>query len=345
MRIPSHDLQGRLQRQLLPAYLISGDEPLQVAEAADAVRHHARDQGYASREILEVDARFDWERLAAEANSLSLFAERRILDLRIPSGKPGNQGAKALSAYCERPPEDSLLLLTLPKLDKGQLGSRWFKALDRLGGVIQIWPIEGQRLPPWIEQRMRRAGLTPAPGVVAMLAERVEGNLLAANQEIEKLLLANGPGVITPELLAGSVADSARFDVFALVDSALAGKVARALRILDGLRGEGTAAAVVLWALARELRTLCSLAAETTRGRTAQQAVGARREIWDKRKPLVSAGLQRLDLEQWHSLLRLCCTTDRAIKGQERSDPWLLLQQITARMAGAPAMAPPHGNP
>lgn len=343
MRIRIPELTASLKQRLAPIYLLSGDEPLQMQEAADAIRRAARDRGYSEREVLEADNRFDWGRLAAEANSLSLFAQQRIIDLRIPSGKPGTEGGKALAGYAAAPPDDTLLLITLPKLEKGQANSKWFRSLEKSGVVLQIWPIEGGQLQPWIEQRMRRAGLEPAPGVVPMLAERIEGNLLAAVQEIDKLLLLNGPGTLTPDQLAGAVADSARYDVFGLVDSALEGKVARCLRMLNGLEAEGTAAPVVLWALAREVRSLTSLAGEVARGTPVARAIGARRDIWDKRKPLVTRGLQRLDLPRWRTLLQLCARADRAIKGQDPADPWLLMQQIVTRMAGAPALGEPQG--
>jgi len=338
MRVRIHELESSLKKRLAPLYLLSGDEPLQLKETADLIRRVARDRGYSEREVLEADHHFDWNRLAAEAGNLSLFARQRIIDLRIPSGKPGTEGGKALSAYAAAPPDDTLLLITLPKLERGQANSQWVKNLDQAGVVLQIWPVAGERLQPWIEQRMRDAGLTPGPGVAPMLAERIEGNLLAAVQEIDKLLLLNGPGTITPEQLAAAVSDSARFDVFGLVDSALEGRIARCLRMLNGLKAEGTAAPVVLWALAREVRSLTSLAGEVNRGTPAARAIATRREIWDKRKPLVNRGLQRLDLPQWRRLLQLCGRADRAIKGQDPADPWLLMQQIVTRMAGAPVL-------
>ncbi len=227
-----------------------------------------------------------------------------------------------------------MLLITLPKLDRSQSNSKWFKSIEKIGVVVQIWPIEGERLPPWIEQRMRKVGLIPAPDVLPMLAERIEGNLLAAAQEIDKLLLLHGPGIITPEQLAESVSDSARYDVFGLVDTALSGKTAHALRMLNGLKAEGTAPAIVLWALTRETRLLCSLAAEVERGSSPRQAVAGRREVWDKRKPLVSRGLERTKPAQWRKLLLLCGDTDRAIKGRSKDDPWRLMETITSRMAG-----------
>lgn len=335
MRIRPHELERRLKGVLAPIYVISGDEPLQVSETADAIRQAARTQGYTERDILEATARFSWSELTAEADNLSLFAEKRIIDLRIPNGKPGKEGGAVLAGYAQRIPEDTLLLITLPKLERTQLNSKWVKALEGKGALIQIWPVEGDRLPPWIEQRMRRAGLTPGPDVVPILADHIEGNLLAASQEIQKLLLLHGPSLITVERLNSAVSDSARFDVFALVDSALNGDTTRCTRILRGLKAEGTAAPVILWALTREIRLLHSLAMETSRGKSVQQAISANRGVWDKRKTLVGKGLQRLSLNQWRQLLSQCGKTDRAIKGQSSDSPWLLLEQITNRISGA----------
>jgi DNA polymerase-3 subunit delta len=338
VRIRFPDLNRQLQKGLAPLYLVTGDEPLQLGEATDAIREAARANGYDSRDVIDADRNFNWDELAAEANSLSLFAEQRILDLRIPSGKPGASGGKALVEYVERPAADTLLLITMPKLERSQTTSKWFKAIDKAGAVIQVWPLSEAQLPPWIEQRMRERGLIPRPGVTALLAERIEGNLLAAAQEIDKLLLLQGPGGVSTEQLLAAVSDSARYDVFDLVDSALAGKTARSLRILNGLQGEGTPAPVVLWALSREIRMLAELAHEVAKGCPPQRAVGQRREIWEKRKPLVGKALQRLTPSKWRRLLLLCGYADRAVKGREKGDPWLLFQDIATRMAGTPVI-------
>ncbi|MEJ2394167.1 MAG: DNA polymerase III subunit delta [Candidatus Thiodiazotropha sp.] len=325
-------LATHLQRELASIYLISGDEPLQMQEAADEVRAAARSQGFTEREVIDQLAGFDWSALNAAAENLSLFGDRRLLELRLNSPKVGTEGAKALTAYAERPPEDTLLLITLPKLERAQSNSKWLKCLEQSGVVVQIWPVEGNRLPPWIEQRLRRAGLVPEPGVVEMLADRVEGNLLAASQEIEKLLLLHGPGVISQERLLESVADSARFDVFGLVDTLLAGEAAKGLRMLQGLRAEGIAAPVVLWAISREIRALAQMAHEVEQGRHADQVMGTHR-VWDKRKPLVRRGLQRRPA-LWRQLLSICARADRAIKGLESVDPWLLFEELVLGMAG-----------
>ncbi len=331
MRLRNDQLAVSLKKSLAPVYFLTGDEPLQMGEAADLVRTSARAQGYTEREVLDHSPNFDWNALSGAADSLSLFGEQRILDLRLSSAKVGAEGAKALTAYAANPPQDTLLLITAPKLERSQQNSKWVKSLDQTGVLVQIWPVEGARLLPWIEQRLRGVGLIPESGVVEMLAERIEGNLLAASQEIEKLLLLQGPGVISAEQLA-AVADSARFDVFGLVDTLLKGDTARGLRMLDGLKGEGVATPVVLWALSREIRQLAVMSHEIEQGGSAERVLGAYR-IWEKRKPLVRQGLKQ-QAAHWRRLLILCAKVDRTIKGMGDGDPWLLLQDIAVGISG-----------
>lgn len=334
MRLRPEQLDQHLAKGLAPLYLVSGDEPLQVNEACDAIRAAARAAGHDNREVMEAGAGFDWSALAAEADAFSLFAEKKIIDLRIPNGKPGREGGKALAQYCERPAEDTLLLITLPKLDRQQQNAKWFKALEQLGVIVQVWPIEVQRLPQWIEQRMRRAGLVPDREAVQMLADRVEGNLLAAHQEIEKLLLLHGGGPINAGQLAAAAADSARYDVFELVDSALRGETARCLRILGGLQGEGVAPPVVLWALHREIAQITGISADAAKGLSLDHAM-TRARVWEKRKPLVRNAVQRLKTPAWLALLGDCQAADAAAKGADPRDPWLLLEQISVKLAAA----------
>ena len=333
MRLRNDQLTAQLKRALAPVYLLSGDEPLQMREAADEIRRAARQQGFSEREVLDQSSGFDWSALNVAAESLSLFGDRRLWELRLSSAKVGAEGGKALTAYCERPAEDTVLLVTLPKLDKAQTNSKWLKAVDRIGAVIQVWPVEGGRLVPWIEQRLRKAGLVPEPGVVEMLADRVEGNLLAASQEIEKLLLLQGEGVVTQGQLAQAVADSARFDVFGLLDTLLAGDAAKGLRMLTALQAEGVASAVVLWALSREIRALAEMAYELEQGRNIIQVMTAFR-VWEKRKPLVKKALASSGTAHWRNLLTRCADTDQAIKGLSRSDPWLLLRNLAQGVSG-----------
>jgi DNA polymerase-3 subunit delta len=333
VRVYPDKLSAHLAGPLAAAYLVSGDEPLQTGAACDAIRQAARAAGHASREVLEAGSGFDWQQLLAEAAAFSLFAEKKIIDLRIPNGKPGAEGSKALVAYCQDPPPDTLLLLTLPKIDRQQQNSKWFKALDGLGVVIQVWPIDAQRLPGWIEQRLRQAGIEPSRDAVRMLAERVEGNLLAARQEIEKLALLHGEGPLDAAQLTAAVSDSARYDVFELVDSALRGEAARCVHILEGVRAEGVAPAVVLWALHREARSLAQISADVAKGLSVDHAI-SRAKVFSKRTGLVRNGVRRLRTTQWLDLLDLCHQTDATIKGLGSQQPWLLLEDIALRMSG-----------
>ena len=337
MRLRCEDLESRAVDSLLPIYLISGEEPLQMGEAADVVRRLARQNGYGERVVLEQGPGFDWQSLANEADSLSLFSERRILELRLSSAKVGTEGSQALCRYAERPPEDTLLLITCPKLDRSQQGSKWVKALERAGVLVQVWPIEGRQLAIWIDRRLRSRGLIPGSEVVAMLASRVEGNLLAAAQEIDKLVLLKGRGSLDLECLLEAVADSARFDVYGLVDACLQGNAGRAARMLAGLQGEGVPEAVVLWAMAREIRVMARIAFEVDQGRSPGEAM-AGQGVWDKRKPLLQQALKRLAAADWWSLLQACARIDRVIKGREPGAPWHQLQQLTARMAAVPVL-------
>jgi DNA polymerase-3 subunit delta len=245
----------------------------------------------------------------------------------------------AIAAYAERPPDDAVLLLLMPKLERDQARSTWYKAVDQAGAIVQIWPVDTNQLAGWVAQRMRQRGLAPAPGVAEMLAERAEGNLLACVQEIEKLLLLEGTGPIGIEQLAGAVADSARFDVYALVDAALGGASARSLRMLHGLRAEGTAETLVLWAIAREVRLLAQLGAALDRGERLDRLLQAHR-VWDKRRPLVTQALRRGTTPRWRQALALCADCDRAIKGQSGADSWQILEDLALIVAGQPAPPP-----
>jgi DNA polymerase-3 subunit delta len=332
LRLRNDQLSGQLQRGLAPIYLISGDEPLQMREAADEIRLAARQQGYTERDVLDSAVGFDWADLNVAAESLSLFGDQRLLELRLSSAKVGTEGGKALTAYAERPAEGTVLLITMPKLERAQSNSKWVKSLDSAGVVVQIWPVEGARLPPWVEQRLRRAGLVPEAGVVQMLCDRVEGNLLAASQEIEKLLLLHGPGVISVEQLTESVADSARFDVFGLVDTLLRNEAAKGNRMLKGLKAEGIAAPVVLWALSREIRSLAGMSFEVEKGKNPDQVMAGHR-VWEKRKPILRRGLKRPP-KHWRELLKRCGEIDRSIKGLSSEDSWLQLESLAMAMSG-----------
>lgn len=333
MRIQFQQLATNLKRTLSPAYLIFGDEPLQLGEAAAAVRGAARAQGFEERELLEYESGFDWGRLTVAAEALSLFSSRKLIELRLNSARIGREGSEAVRAYCQKPFEDNLLLVLAPGLERKEIQTKWVQDLDRIGVLLQVRQIEGPRLVAWIEQRLRERGLLPEPGVADLLAERVEGNLLAAAQEVEKLLLLYGAGELNCARLASAISDSARYDLFDLTDAALNGDRTRVHRILDTLAAEGTAPALVLWALARELRMLAAVSHAARRGRTT--AAFRAHNVWESRQTRVLSALKRLPTEHLQDLVVRCESADRTIKGLEIGDPWQALTTIADDLASA----------
>jgi len=343
MRIKPEQLSAALQKGLMPVYFITGDEPLQLGEMADAVRQAARKAGFENREIISAETGFEWNQLALLADSLSIFADKKIIDLRLPSGTPGTDGAKALIAYCDRLPEDTLLLITAGKLASGASKSRWLEALDKVGIVIQVWPLEGQDLIRWLQQRMQQRGLNAETDGLRILASRIEGNLLAAAQEIEKLYVLYGIGTLSNQQIFDVVADSSRYDVFKLMDSVLSSNVNRIFKVLSGLRSEGIAAPIVLWALTREARVLIKIKLALSQEQN-REVVFKNNQIWDKRKQLVSNALNRLSDHNLNSMLLLSAKADRQIKGQQKGDAWGTLLAICLMFASIQNSNPPH-NP
>lgn len=335
MRIGIQQLHQQLERELAPVYLLSGDEPLQMMEAADAIRKHARAQGYTEREVFTVEKGFDWESLTAASDSLSLFAERRILDMRLPSGKPGRDGSQALRTYAERPPEDTILLIQSGKLDRDQLKSSWVKALEKLGVLVQVWPLDLSQTQSWIKQRMQSKGLQPTDDAVTFLAERIEGNLLAAAQEVDKLALLHDAGPMDADTVLASVADQARYSVFDLVDAMLEGDGRRCVRMLEGLRSEGVEPILILWGITREIRALSDMAHQAERGQPIERVMeGAR--VWKQRKPQVRKALNRLNAVAWLELLHRCAELDRSLKGVGEGRIWDELLQLSLDACGVP---------
>ncbi|MDH5323894.1 MAG: DNA polymerase III subunit delta [Gammaproteobacteria bacterium] len=338
MNINFNNLAASLKSSILPVYLISGDEPLQMGEACDAIRTHLRANDYIEREVMHVDKNFDWNRLSAASCELSLFATRRIIELRMPGGKPGDKGSKALVEYAQRPAEDTVLLLVSGKLDKAQQKSKWFTALDNIGACVSVWPVEVGQLPGWLQRRLQSKGLKVTPEALEMLAERAEGNLLAAAQEVEKIALLCESGTVDADAVVYCVTDSARYDIYALVDVALEGKVQRVVRMLSGLRAEGTEAILVLWALSREIRSLLPMAQALQAGQRLDTVMRQGR-VWAKRTAIVSKALQRHRVEPLQHLLQWAARIDRMIKGVEAGNVWDELLQLSVMLAGARVMS------
>ncbi|HAV87472.1 MAG TPA: DNA polymerase III subunit delta [Pseudomonas sp.] len=337
MKLSPAQLAKHLQGSLAPVYVVCGDEHLLCQEACDAIRQATRGQGFSERQVFNVETGFDWGQLIEAGASLSLFAEKRLIELRIPNGKPGDKGAAALLDYLARPAEDTVLLISLPKLDGSTQKTKWAKALIDGKDVqfVQIWPVDAAQLPQWIRQRLAQAGLAADQEAVEMIAARVEGNLLAAAQEIEKLKLLAEGGQINAETVQAAVADSARYDVFGLIDACLHGHASHALHMVEGLRGEGIEPPVILWALARELRLLAGIAQQYAQGLPLEKAFAqARPPVWDKRRPLVSKALQRHSAQRWNQLLMDAQRIDAQIKGQAEGNPWTGLADLCLQLAG-----------
>lgn len=332
MKVYPENLSDQLQRRLAPIYLLSGDEPLQLMEASDAVRDAAKAAGYTNRELFYVDASFAWSLLQEACDSFSLFGERRILDLRLPA-KPDKAGAAALLRYAERPPDDAILIASLPKITATDQKARWFQAAEKLGVFVQVWPLEGEKLLRWLDRRLNSRGLLADQSGLRLLAARIEGNLLAAAQEIEKLHILYGHGRLTDEQILKAVADSARYDVFGLAEEVLRGQAGRAYRVLMGLKAEGVAAPVALWALTRELRLVNTLKSEIAAGGAPESLFG-KYKLWDKRKAAMELALKRLSREAIHRALLLSARADRVIKGQEKGDEWDALLGVCMSLMG-----------
>ncbi len=321
-------LPAALARGLAGIYLVSGDEPLLAGEAADAIRSAARAAGFADRQVFDVDRFFDWDELRTASQSMSLFAERRILEIRMPSGKP-DKGAAQLADLAASPPPDILLLIVTGKLDKKSADAAWVQAVSRHGVWVPVWPVGADELPGWLRVRAKLAGFELDAAAAQLIADRVEGNLLAAKQELEKLKLLAAGARIGVDLVLTSVADNARYDVFQLAAAAAAGDAARALHILDGLEGEGREPTLILWALARELRGLWQ-AQERRRLRQPERSGS-----WGQASPPSTQALARLAELPLVSLFAQAARADRIIKGIAAGDPWTALAGLTATLAGA----------
>ena len=321
MRLKFNQLDLHLKNALAPIYLITGDEPLQLNEASDAIRYRAKQQSFENREIFSVDAGFEWHELTFSAQSLSLFADKKLIDLRISSTKIGVEGSKTLIHYCQHLPDETLLLITIPKLTVSTLKSKWCQAIDKQGAIIQIWTLSGQDLLQWLQQRSQKRGLNINDSALTVLASRIEGNLLAASQEIEKLYVLYGHEPISKTMIEQIVADNSRFDVYQLVDCLLTGKIKRFTHILNHLKEEGIAPSIIIWALAREVRLLIQIKSALEKG-TQKEQVFQQHHVWDKRKQLINQAMTRINPQQLQHALFLNAHADQQVKGQQQGDCW-----------------------
>lgn len=337
MILKAEQLNRHLQQALKPMYWASGDETLLVQECCDQIRQAAREQSFSERETWFVDGNFDWQTFRQSGSSLSLFAERKIIELRFRSAKFDDGAKAALTEYLADPNPDTLLLISSPRLESSTPKTKWFQRIESAGVLVQIWPVDTARLPAWLTQRLKQKGLTADPDAIRLLCDRVEGNLLAANQEVEKLAVlkqvAGGEGHIDVQSVASSVADSARYTIFQVIDHALAGNTAKALRSLQGLRNEGEEPLMMVAMLARELRSLLRMAQGMEQGQR-PASVMQRERVWQTRQRAVGTALARLDRQHIEAMIMQLRETDLAVKGMSVTPPWLLLEQLLLQLAG-----------
>ena len=331
MNVRPDQLSSVVGSTVYPVYMVSGDEPLQQMEALDLIRSFLRAENFTEREVLDVDAQFDWQNLMDEAASMSLFASRRIVELRLPSAKPGRQGSQVLKDYLTQPPEDTVLLLNAGKIDGSAKKSAWFKAIEQKGLVVQCWPVPVEKLSSWLKQRFIKRGMDADNEVLAYISQHVEGNLLAADQEIEKLSLLLGPGKVTYADVAQAVTSQSRYSVFELVDVLLSGNTKRVIKIIAGLKAEGIVPVVVNWALAKDVRLLSQVMQDASSADYNLKRSG----VWQSRITLFKSCMSRHTLRTLQLMLKRCSYIDAASKGVVDANVWDEIEMLCVRLAGS----------
>jgi len=333
MKLYPDKLDAHLAKQTAPVYLLHGEEPWQLMQLGDELRQHARSTGFDERQVLIANEEADWSLFREAADSMSLFAEKRIIELRLPTGKPGRTGSEVLKQYCANPADDVLLIITSAKLDRGGSSSAWFKAIDKVGVTIAVWPIEPAKLVHWLGDRLGSHGLTASPDALALITERVEGNMLAAAQEVERLALLHPAGELGADDVLAAVSDSARYSIGNLVQAALAGQSARAVRIVRGLRDEAVAPVLILWSLSQEIRS-GTRAAEACEQGVAVDAALKGAGVWPSRAGPLKKAMTRHNATSWLNMLAASSRLDRLIKGQATGDIWDTFESLCIHLAG-----------
>ena len=327
-------LDAHLSRELRPLYVIHGDEPLLALEAADAIRARARATGFSERVVLTAERGFHWGELGASGASLSLFGDKKLIELRLASGKPGADGAEAIEAFCGNLPPDALTVVTLPRVEKAGRASSWFKALERQGILVNVYPVERSRLPEWIAARLARQKQRTSAETLQFFTDCVEGNLLAAHQEIQKLALLLPAGELEFDAVRQAVMNVARYDALKLTEAMLSGERPRLARMLEGLRGEGEAAPRVLWILAEEIRAICRVQNGIAAGRPLFDLLREARVWGDARQSLVGRAAKKFPRAALLAALEHAAKVDRVVKGIVKGDAWDELLQLGLRFAG-----------
>ena len=334
MRLRPDQLDTHLKRSnTMPIYFVSGDEPLQKLECIDLIRNHYCKQGYDERLVFDVGKSFDWNAIGEASSNLSLFSSRKIIELRMGAPKPGREGGSFLQEYTEKENDDVLLIISSDKMNKSTQNNKWVKSIDKVGVMIQVWPIGPAQLPGWIQGRIQKKQKKITQDAARLIAERVEGNLLAAQQEIEKLVLLIEKDLIDIEDVIGAVADSSRYNVFDMVESAFLGNIDRTLLMLNGLKNEGTEPLALFGALMWEYRRLCSIAYEYEAGTQLENIFKSYR-IWDQKKRSITAVLKRHSSKSLDQLLNYCATIDKTLKSDQRDRAWDQFNVLLLAIAG-----------
>ena len=343
MRVSTDELAARLSsnQSSLPALLLlNGNEALLIEEALDQARQVLKTLGFSERIKYQAEAGFDWNQITGAGQAMSLFAERRIIELRVPKSL-GTAGTKALSDYCEQPTSDDILIVQMPALDKRQRNAKWFKMVESTGWVVDGPEISAQQFPMWLKKRLQSRSLRVENGVIELMSAQLEGNVLAAAQEVDKLQVLAPDGAVTMKLVNDSLADQAQFDVYALADACLAGDLSRVMRIKQRLQSEGVEPVIVVWALVRDIRLLCALTAGIASGQQRAMLFKQHR-VWRNRETIVNAALQRLNTEQCYELLERAAHLDQSVKGQRYSDvgsTWFQIETLCASLCGIAEIA------
>ena len=327
MKINPVNLPSELKKKLLRCYLVSGDEHLLVQESLDILKRVSFDAGFSVRDSYDQSQSLDWQEILSASNNLSLFSEKKIIEIRLTSGKPGREGIKSITELVARLNEDLMLIISAPKLDKATLKTKWCQLLQSEGGFIQVWPLNNNELPIWLEKRMQAADLTAKKETILMLADRVEGNLLAGAQAIEKLKLYLNKGNVSDADMQKVVSDDSRYDVYKLIDAILMGDIMLSLRILLSLQNEGMDAIIIIWALNRELRLLSKLSFSIDSGMNQKELMRNYR-IWTSRQDIILSCLSRHQTKDFHIMIKACTGIDNVAKGQIKGEKWQLIRNI-----------------
>lgn len=332
MKISPDNLSKSLLKELLPCYLISGDEPLLIQESLDLIRSTAEKEGFTSRDLYDQTQSLDWNEIINSCKSLSLFSEKKIIEIRLNSLRLGRDGSKSIIELIEEINDEVMVIISAPKLDKTATSTKWLQLIQKKGGFVQIWPLKDREIINWLRSRMRLVDLNANQQVIEMMSERVEGNLLAASQAIKKLQLYLGRGDVNETDIQRVVSDHSRYDVYQLVDSILKGNIKLGLKILHVVRREGTDAVVVIWAFIRELRVLSRIAKSVEVGSTLNQAIQTHR-VWNSRKNIVASCVKRHKAKNFYNMIKSCTNADSVAKGQAYGNKWQLIRNIMLELS------------